>query len=101
MSLLGTNIKIIVFGSDTHSYLGGPQPSDLLLPTAGAEAPFIYLGRISNKDADSKWLSFSIELTAPIFLSLDEVYIDYSDPQKPIPLDPDIIKPGRKSIPAY
>lgn len=99
MSLLETNIKIIVFGNDTYSYLGGSQPSDLLLPVTGEEAPFIYLGRVSNKDLDFKWLPFSIDLTAPIFLSLDEVYIDYTDPQKPIPLHPDILNQAENQFP--
>jgi hypothetical protein len=63
--------------------LGGEIPADFSLPENSCVVPFQYLGFISNEDPNFNWLHFKLHLTAPIFLNVGDVFLDYSDPAKP------------------
>jgi len=64
--------------------LGGEVPSAFRIPKIKVPVPFQYLGSISNKDQIFDWLPFPVHLTCPIYVSFDKLYLDYSDPNKPI-----------------
>jgi hypothetical protein len=61
----------------------GELPSDFDFPANDAVVPFQYLGFINNEDSNFAWLPFKIHLTFPIYLNVGEVFMDYSNPQKP------------------
>jgi hypothetical protein len=69
------------------SYLGGKPPLNFKLPENQSALPFQYLGLLSDKDEAFKWLPFHLNLTCPIYLNFDFIYLDYTDPDCPIILN--------------
>ncbi len=63
--------------------LGGEIPDDFYLPENKCVVPFQYLGYINNNDDNFKWLPYKIHLTCPIYLNINNVFLDYSNPLKP------------------
>ena len=72
----------ITKGKKSLSFLGGEAPAEFIMPELDI-APFQYLGMLSKSDAPFDWLPFDLHLIAPIYLSFDKLYIDYSDPTNP------------------
>lgn len=64
--------------------LGGAIPNGFQLPENNCIVPFQYLGFINNQDKNFNWLPFKINLTCPIYLNIDKVFLDYSNPNNPI-----------------
>lgn len=64
--------------------IGGEIPNGFQLPENDCAVPFQYLGFIDNKDKYFNWLPFTVHLTFPIFLNTENVFLDYSNPGKPI-----------------
>ena len=64
--------------------IGGYFSDEFLQPENNCIAPFQYLGFIDNKDKFFDWLPFKVHLTCPIFLDFEEIFLDYSNPQKPV-----------------
>lgn len=77
-------------GSDC--YLGGKPPKNFKIPQFDFNAPFQYLGKISNSCDGVDWLPFDLHIIAPIYLNFDKLYLDYSDPKKPIVMNIDELK---------
>jgi hypothetical protein len=69
--------------SKSESYLGGEIPEEFSIPKFEFNAPFQYLGKLSKSDEAFNWLPFDLHLVAPIYLNIDKLYIDYSDPLNP------------------
>lgn len=63
--------------------LGGEIPTGFSLPEANLAVPSQYLGCLNNSDAFA-WLPFPLHLVCPIFLNFDKVFLDYSNPFKPV-----------------
>lgn len=64
--------------------LGGKLPDDIHFPDNNCQVPFQYLGYISHKDQNFNWLPSTIHLMCPIYLNIDKVYLDYTNPEKPV-----------------
>ncbi len=64
--------------------LGGEIPSDFQLPENNCIVPFQYLGFFNNTDENLSWLPFKVHLTCPIYLNIEKVFLDYSNPYKPV-----------------
>ncbi len=67
--------------------LGGIQPNTFITPENFCRVPFQYLGFITNEDPYLSWLPFPIHLTCPVFLDIDQVFLDYTNPLRPVLLD--------------
>lgn len=63
---------------------GGPTPAGFTLPECDCAVPFQYIGLISNQDSAFNWLPFDVHLSCPVCLNMDKVYLDYTDPEKPL-----------------
>ena len=72
--------------------LGGYFSEEFSQPEHNCVAPFQYLGFIDNKDKFFEWLPFKVHLTCPIFLDFEYVFLDYSNPQKPIFINRDEVE---------
>jgi hypothetical protein len=77
-------------GSDC--YLGGKPPKKLKIPKFDFDAPFQYLGKISCSRDGVSWLPFDLHIIAPIYLNFDKLYMDYSDPKKPVVINVDELR---------
>lgn len=77
---------ILKFEDDQNGIhqLGGKKPNDVAFPENNCKVPFQYLGFISNQDENLKWLPTKIHLMCPIFLNIDKVYLDHSNPKQPV-----------------
>lgn len=84
--------------SESQSFIGGEMPDDLKIPSYDFNAPFQYLGLFSNKEDAFSWLPFDLHLIAPLYSNFDKLFIDYSDPLKPIVLNEDDLKKGGSSF---
>lgn len=82
---------------ESQSYIGGEAPSELKIPSFDFNAPFQYLGLFSNKEEVFSWLPFDLHLIAPLYSNFDKLYIDYTDPMKPIVLNEDELQRGGSS----
>lgn len=69
--------------------LGGVPPEDFNIPVNKCPGSFQYLGLISRKDPTFNWLPFDIKLICPIYMNFDKIWIDYSDANSPVILNPD------------
>ncbi|SIN66401.1 hypothetical protein [Algoriphagus halophilus] len=78
--------------SDGKSYLGGETPKEFNIPKFDFIAPFQYIGKVSKSDEPFLWLPFDLHLTAPLFLELDKIFLDYTDPMNPRVLDLEELK---------
>lgn len=63
--------------------LGGEIPNDFQLPENNCVVPFQYLGFIDNRDKNFSWLPFKVHLICPIYLNIDNIFLDYSNPNNP------------------
>lgn len=63
--------------------IGGEKPDGFVLPTGNIPVPFQYLGYISQSDKLFNWLPFNLQLTCPIYLQVESVFLDYSNPNSP------------------
>jgi hypothetical protein len=67
--------------------LGGEIPKSFTLPAFSGRVPFQYLGFISNLDSNFAWLPFNFHLTCPVYLNIENVFLDYTDPLRPVILN--------------
>jgi hypothetical protein len=72
--------------------LGGEVPATVALPVAEPCVPFQYLGHVDPADPMFAWLPFRLHLMAPIFLNISEVFVDYTDPLRPVVLNTEEVK---------
>lgn len=81
--------KVFVFMNDHRGIhqLGGELPAGFQLPASRLTVPFQYLGYLDNKGGAFAWLPFRLHLVCPIFLNIGQVFIDYTDPVKPVLLN--------------
>jgi hypothetical protein len=71
--------------------VGGAIPEDFVVPENDFLGGFQYLGYIDHTDQLFAWLPFRVNLICPIYLNIDAVYLDYTDPSRPsiiLPQDP-------------
>lgn len=73
----------LIFDKNGLHQLGGEVPKDFKLPENSCVVPFQYLGFINSQDKHFGWLPFTIHLTCPIYLNIENVFLDYSDPNNP------------------
>ena len=71
----------------SNSYLGGKPSEEFHMPKFEFIAPFQYIGCFSKQDEAFDWLPFDLELVAPIYLNINQLFIDYSDPMHPKVID--------------
>ncbi|MEM1214390.1 MAG: hypothetical protein AAGJ82_01805 [Bacteroidota bacterium] len=67
-----------------ESYIGGKCPDHFSIPALRLAAPFQYLGKIGQAEDAFSWLPFDLHLTAPIYLNIKGVFLDYTDPLAPV-----------------
>lgn len=72
--------------------LGGEIPSDFKLPENNCVVPFQYLGFIDNNDKNFSWIPFKLHLTCPIFLNIENVFLDYTDDLYPTIINRDEVE---------
>jgi hypothetical protein len=68
--------------------IGGDKPKDLTIPENEFMTDFQYLGYINNEDEVFSWLPFKTHLICPIYLDIDKVFLDYSNPNAPSIISP-------------
>ncbi|QCE40053.1 hypothetical protein [Psychroserpens sp. NJDZ02] len=66
-----------------ENWIGGNIPSDFLIPKNTCPGSFQYLGKLSKESKAYDWLPFDINLICPIYLDLDKIWLDYSEPNSP------------------
>ena len=71
------------FNDNGKHKLGGEIPSDLIIPKNEFKSNFQYLGLINNSDEIFNWLPFNLNLICPIYLDIEEVFLDYENPNEP------------------
>lgn len=76
----------------SDSYLGGVPPSNFQIPTFDFVAPFQYVGKLSKQQPAFSWLPFDLHLVAPIYLNIDALFVDYSNPIAPKVFDIEALK---------
>lgn len=64
--------------------LGGELPSDFIIPENNCVVPFQYIGYINNNDPNFSWLPFKLHLTCPIYLNIENVFLDYTNSSNPV-----------------
>jgi hypothetical protein len=77
--------------SNSLSSFGGETPSDFNIPTTQLNGSFQYLGKISSKTDEFNWLNIDLNIIAPIYFDFESLWIDYSNENNPIILNPDEI----------
>lgn len=77
--------------------LGGFPHEDFAMPPGNFIVPFQYIGCISNNDSAFSWLPFPLHLVCPVFLAFNIVYLDYSDPLKPVVVNLDELENTRSN----
>lgn len=82
-----------VSGGDSH--IGGEAPPGFVVPSFEFVAPFQYVGKYSKSDPVFAWLPFDLHLVTPICFTTDKVFIDYSNPMKPMVLQSELLKIDR------
>lgn len=63
--------------------LGGNFPADFTVPENEFLSGFQYIGFINRSDIYFNWLPFDVHLICPIYLDIENVYLDYSNPNAP------------------
>lgn len=76
-------ISIIVENPNGLHQMGGELSHDFKFPENKCIVPFQYLGYINNADPNFSWLPFKLHLTCPIYLNIENVFLDYSDSLNP------------------
>ncbi len=69
--------------------IGGDTPTDFKMPESKFMTEFQYLGCIDNSDEIFSWLPFKVHLICPIYLDIEKVFLDYSNPQSPFLISPE------------
>ncbi len=67
--------------------LGGDVPEGFRIPSNTCPGSYQYIGRISPKDNVFSWLPFELNMICPIYLDIDKVWVDYTQPDAPIVLN--------------
>jgi hypothetical protein len=79
--------------------LGGEKPNDFQFPENNCEVPFQYIGFINDEDLNFSFLPFTLHLVCPIFLEIDKVFLDYSNPNFPVLLNREEVERAENSFP--
>ena len=79
-------------GEGGHSYLGGEIPMGITTPKFDFIAPIQYLGMLSPDDKAFDWLPYDLHLICPIYLNIENFYVDYSNPRMPNVFDIEDLK---------
>lgn len=79
-------------GEGGYSYLGGEIPMGITTPKFDFVAPIQYLGMLSPDDKAFEWLPYDLHLMCPIYLNIDNFYMDYSNPNMPNAFDIDALE---------
>lgn len=71
--------------------IGGDCPPDFILPQHDdLNTSFIYVGSIATTDERFGWINLPrLDLAYPIYECNSGVYLDYSDPKRPVVLNPE------------
>ncbi|BDD05271.1 hypothetical protein [Aureibacter tunicatorum] len=69
--------------------IGGEVPQNFKIPDNEFIAGFQYLGFIDNTDSLFSWLPFRVNLIHPIYTDEYSVFLDYTNPNNPIIIQPD------------
>ena len=72
-------ISEIIKADKSLSFLGGEVSLEFTIPEIENSIPFQCLGMLSRSDEAFNWLPSDLYLVAPIYLSFEKLYIDYSD----------------------
>lgn len=84
-------LQLVEDKSGLHQ-IGGELPNGFQLPENNCVVPFQYLGFIDNRDKNFSWLPFKVHLTCPIYLNIDNVFLDYSNPINPTLINRDEVE---------
>lgn len=68
---------------DGLSHLGGDTPEGFTIPSNNCPGSFQYLGYLDNRDRGFRFLDFGFHLTCPIYMDIEKVWLDYSNPTRP------------------
>lgn len=68
--------------------IGGKIPFEFKIPENKFISSFQYIGFINNEDEKFKWLSFKLHLICPIYLNIEEIFLDYSNENQPKIISP-------------
>lgn len=79
-----------IFDKNGKHQLGGDIPQEFQIPENQFKSNFQYLGFINNNDEILDWLPFKLNLICPIYLDIDYVFLDYSEPNIPKLIYPEI-----------
>ena len=63
--------------------IGGKKPTELQYPVNKFTGDFQYVGLLNRQDSSFNWLPFDLHLICPIYLNIDKVFLNYTDPSKP------------------
>lgn len=78
------NVYSLELSKTGLNYLGGEPTNNFEMPPSQCIGSFQYLGLISHQDTAFNWLPFDLHLVCPIYLDIDKVWLDYSNPLKPV-----------------
>lgn len=73
---------------DGSHKLGGTFPKNFIIPKNDFLGGFQYVGFISKSDKYFDWIPFDIHLICPIYLDIENVFLDYSNPIAPKLIEP-------------
>lgn len=79
--------EFIVHENGIHQ-IGGKKPVCFEIPSNQFISNFQYLGYVNNDDEKFNWLPFKLHLICPIYLNIDEIYLDYSNESEPQIISP-------------
>lgn len=74
---------LFIPANDGINYLGGDIPQEFTIPENNCPGSFQYLGFLNKNDPAFDWLPSDIHLICPVYMNMEEVWLDYSDPLKP------------------
>lgn len=77
---------------DGPHQMGGELPTDFQFPEHQCAVSFQYLGYISDKAAEFRWLPFTLHLACPIYLNFDYMFLDYTDALHPVLLNKEAVE---------
>lgn len=78
--------KIFNFTEDPDGmhWMGGEGPVGFQFPENNCPGSFQYIGFINRNDPSFSWLPFSLNLVCPVYVDFFQLWLDYSDPAKPV-----------------
>jgi hypothetical protein len=68
--------------------IGGEIPADFNIPKNDFLGVLQYVGLVSCTDKIIEWLTFDVNLIAPIYLDFEKVYMNYENPNSPTIISP-------------